>query len=407
LRKHISSTSTFTDKKGKKRARVDYYDAEGKRRSKQSEPARNKTHLKDLERELVLQITNELEQVQAQPGVQGIPYSQIAKEYRAEKIVQPIFRNGRKVAGMKGFRVASGALKYSERYFGDKDINSITKVDIERFKLHEIQTPVIIKNRAGKISCERERSIGTVHGALRMLRSCLSYAFSRELLVKHPSLLFKGVIVADQETKRNRLLSFEEEQRLLTACGYGKSHLIPIIICALDTGHRKGAILKLRWEDVDFAQNTIHFKKEHSKSETGVISRMTPRLREALLKWSSPSLVQPWTRVRQTRERLPHNLVFGYVSINTAFASACKRAGIEDLRFHDLKARFISDMVYSGVGLEQTIKLTGNKTGRIVIDHYVRTDAERTAEAFRKLEAYREAQIIPPVPTIEVEGLVN
>ncbi len=57
-RNHISSTGTFTDRKGLSRARVDYYDAEGTRRSRKSGPSRDQFHLKRLEHELVLQITS-------------------------------------------------------------------------------------------------------------------------------------------------------------------------------------------------------------------------------------------------------------------------------------------------------------------------------------------------------------
>jgi integrase len=46
-------------------------------------------------------------------------------------------------------------------------------------------------------------------------------------------------------------MSLEDEARLLQAAA---PHLQKIIICALDTGMRRGEILSQRWEDVDFSR---------------------------------------------------------------------------------------------------------------------------------------------------------
>lgn len=50
--------------------------------------------------------------------------------------------------------------------------------------------------------------------------------------------------------KRKRVLESEEEILLLTACDGPREHLRPIIICAIDTGMRRGEIFKLKWSDL-------------------------------------------------------------------------------------------------------------------------------------------------------------
>jgi integrase len=56
------------------------------------------------------------------------------------------------------------------------------------------------------------------------------------------------ISVAD-ERKRERIITRDEELRLLSACDdRWRRHLRPIVICALDTGMRRGEILSLKVE---------------------------------------------------------------------------------------------------------------------------------------------------------------
>jgi len=49
-------------------------------------------------------------------------------------------------------------------------------------------------------------------------------------------------------------------------------------------------------------------------------------------------------------------------SIRTAFKTACIRAGIKSLRFHDLRHTFATRLVLSGVDLVTVSKLLGHST---------------------------------------------
>jgi integrase len=93
-----------------------------------------------------------------------------------------------------------------------------------------------------------------------------------------------------QGPSRKRVLSPDEERRLLAYCG-GSPWLRPIIVVALHQALRLGEVAGLRWDDVDFAAGKLHVR--HSFGRDGTLGppkggkaatiELTPVARETLL----------------------------------------------------------------------------------------------------------------------------
>lgn len=115
--------------------------------------------------------------------------------------------------------------------------------------------------------------------------------------MRSPFGVGESLISLADERKRERILTREEERRLLEACGArtltytwrGKQvtaqdsgarreHLRAIIICALDTGMRQGEILKLCWRDVDLENRIITVAAFNTKTMRERQISMTTRL---------------------------------------------------------------------------------------------------------------------------------
>lgn len=73
----------------------------------------------------------------------------------------------------------------------------------------------------------------------------------------------------------------EEEDNLLSELA---DHLKPIVICALQTGLRRGNILNLRWEQVDIVSELIIIEKQNNKGHKDVQIPISAKLMNELKK---------------------------------------------------------------------------------------------------------------------------
>ena len=71
----------------------------------------------------------------------------------------------------------------------------------------------------------------------------------------------------------------------------------------------------------------------------------------------------------------------------TAFGRARELAGIEDLRFHDLRHTFASRLVQQGVPLYEVMHLTGHKSVSMV-QRYAHLAPDYQSRAIKALNAY-------------------
>jgi len=146
-------------------------------------------------------------------------------------------------------------------------------------------------------------------------------------ILRSPFAAGDSLISLADENKRERILTPEEEGRLLAACETPRrAHLRAILICALDTGMRQGEIFSLRWRDVDFENGLLSIQAFHTKTMKERQVAITTRLALELerLKASAPDNAD--------------GLVFGIIdNVKRSFTAARTKAGLNDVRFHDLR----------------------------------------------------------------------
>jgi integrase len=238
--------------------------------------------------------------------------------------------------------------------FGDLRLSELSLLRIEKYRVE----------RLGQVA------IATTNRELSCLKAIISKAIDWEKLASFP--LRKIKIDLRLENRRTRVLSSDEEPRLLAAAS---AHLRPLIVLALQTGMRRGEILKLRAEHVDFKTRRITVPKENSKSKKQRFVPMNSKVVDLL----SPLVPEGGGFVFRKKSGQPYDDVDG------AWRGACARAKIADLRFHDLRHTFETRGIESGVNLADMREIMGHATIDFSLDHYYHADAARLLDEMEKL----------------------
>jgi len=188
-----------------------------------------------------------------------------------------------------------------------------------------------------------ERAKAVSHGTVNRELECLKTLFSKAVewgkLENNPARRVRKFKLSNQ---RQRYITQEEFERLHASCS---SNLKPIVMLARHTGMRRGEILALRWEDVDFRAGTIHVRT--SKNGEGREVPMNATVRAAL---------------RALPRRIDDSTVFAIRHVQKSFGRACGAAKLVDFTFHDLRHTFASHLVMAGVDISTVRELLGHKT---------------------------------------------
>lgn len=163
------------------------------------------------------------------------------------------------------------------------------------------------------------------------------------------------LVARNRERRRERFLSTEEFRRLgraLTEAGTRKGvsvHAVAAIRLLVLTGCRKSEILSLRWEDVDLAAGELRLAD--SKTGARCVS-LSPEAAEVLA--NVPRVVgNPWVIPGKVPGKHMRNLSDPWEIIR-------ERAGLRDVRLHDLRHSFASRALALGESLPAIGKLLGH-----------------------------------------------
>jgi site-specific recombinase XerD len=263
IRQHVR------EKRGGIFARVTYTDERGKRRELERR-ANNRTQAKELIKQMLRDLDDHGENLL---DAERMTFSDLAGYYEKNYLLKPEYIDGRKVAGLRSYDSVKSRLEVLKNHFGRHKIRAITHGDLKRFRALRLKT----STKRGT-----HRSITSVNRELEVMRRMLNIAERNGWIKRNPFEMGDTLITHSDEKKRERILTREEEARLLAACTDKREHIRPVIVCALDTGMRKSEILKLVASDLDFDNRIITVRAFNTKTMRERQVAMTERLAQVL-----------------------------------------------------------------------------------------------------------------------------
>jgi integrase len=267
------------------------------------------------------------------------------------------------------------------RRFGDWLVRDVTSDAIDKLKGALTQQRTVRRKDAD--GRERTRRLGGLVGAnrhLSFLRAAFNWGITKRILdfLEENPFRYKGTTAVklhdESERRRRRRLEGDEAERLLAACDPVRRNpktkevmkdqplprLRPIIEAAIETGCRRGELLSLQWsqvKDLDGARPHLYLPASKTKTKRDRVIPISTRLKAIL----------EMRRLDPAGKQLPPEAyVFGNAigqrtqSIKTAWRLACRRAGLVNFRFHDLRREAGSRWIEGGMVLHEVRDFLGH-----------------------------------------------
>ncbi len=243
----------------------------------------------------------------------------------------------------------------------------------------------------------RAKSINLVHTVLRM---CLEQALQLGLIIRNPAVLCKVPKSPKLEMKiwdENQVNKF-----LISIRGERNENLYYM---ALATGMRRGELLGLKWQDVDWAHQRIMVHRQVSNPEGGGFiftepktargrrsvqlgSEMIERLRDQLTKID---LMRAFSRERWQENDLVFPSHFGKAQIcnnlTSEFRSLIEKSGLPQIRLHDCRHTAASILLSRGIPPVIVAEMLGHSVSTLITiyAHFIPGRQDEAAEVMNEV----------------------
>ena len=244
--------------------------------------------------------------------------------------------------------------KWVNQHLDSKELRGISKMDIHEI-LYEKMTDEVCTPHTRK-------------QVLKLVKRVLQIAIDNGKLDRNPC---QGMMVKVPENEM-KVLSNSEAQELLTQGKLTRHRFFPVWLVALFTGMRSGELLALRWTDVDLDAKQISVVRSWNNKNgytptKNQKTRIVPISDELLI-----FLKQLKLQRGQEEFVLPQLQEWRRGDAAGVLKDFCKSIGITEIRFHDLRATFITNLLARGTPLVQVMAIVGH------------SDMETTNEYVRK-----------------------
>jgi integrase len=286
--------------------------------------------------------------------------------------------------------------EYLDRWLKDTDQGSVRTSTYER---HEQIVRLHLKPAIGRVKLSKltpahlqglyrdkldsRLSPATVQKIHAVLHKALAQALKWNMIPRNAADAVKAPRPAPEEMHP---LSPDEARRLIEAVSGDK--LEALYVLAVQTGMRQGELLALKWEDVDLNEGVIHIRHTLARSR-GRITLGEPKTRGSrrpvhLTDMAVAALKTHLERQLEEIERLgdlyrDNGLVFtsGVGTLinptnlrRRSFAPLLQRAGLPQVRFHDLRHTCATLLFSKGAHPKHVQELLGHATVAITLDTY-------------------------------------
>ena len=223
----------------------------------------------------------------------------------------------------------------------NKEIQEISRTDVHQ---------LIFKQLGESATAHTRQSV------LKMVKRILQMAYDEEIIDRNPCV---GISVKVPDSDLT-VLSAREVEIFLTQAKIVGHRFYPVWAVALMTGMRSGELFALSWSSVDFDSKLIRVHRSWC-SKVGFVPTKTSKCRvvpisEELLRYLKVLKLQ----TESSGFVLPRLGEWAHGEQALVTRDFCLAAGVTVVRFHDLRATFITNLLAKGVSLARVMAIVGH-----------------------------------------------
>ena len=267
---------------------------------------------------------------------------------------------------------------------GHIKLNKLTQADCQKF-LNEL------KNNGRKNNCATRGpglSEKSVRSCYHVIRMSLERAIKDGLIKKNPIL---GCKLPPTEPKEMKVLTKEEIQRFLIQAK--EEGMYELFLLELTTGLRRGEILALTWDDLNFETGELRINKQIVPVGGKLITsepKTKAAFRTIILPPPMVGLLQEYKRgifsqlIFPSRTRPGQPVDPGY--IRKRLQDILERAGCKKVRFHDLRHTFATISLEYGMDVKTLSTIIGHVSSRTTLNIYTHITSEMQENAAANID---------------------
>ena len=263
---------------------------------------------------------------------------------------------------------------------GDIPLEKLTTLDLQR-----LYKTLLARGRVDRLESKGQPkglSPKTVRNIHQILSSALKLAQEQRLILTNPA---EGCALPKVERREMKTLPVEQLQSFLREAK--DSGVFELYYLELATGLRRGELLGLKWEDIDLEHGDLRVRRQ--------IARINGKVVEAPLKTKNAYRTLPLAEdtisiLKEQKKKVGSSpWVFpsatgGPISPDSVLHMlhrVLKRAGLPQVRFHDLRHTFATLALQNGVDIKTVSGMLGHFSAGFTLDTYahVTTSAQKAA----------------------------
>lgn len=275
---------------------------------------------------------------------------------------------------------------------GSMPLNKLSSLELQKF-----YKKLLNRGRVTRLEAKNQPkglSPKTVRNIHQILESAMKLAQEQKLIIKDPTA---GCALPKVEKKEMKTLPVEQLASFLREAR--ESGVFELYYLDLATGLRRGELLGLKWTDIDLEKGELQVKRQ--------VVRIEGKIVEAPLKtknaYRTLPLAEDVTAILKQQRKKAGNSPWVFPSPNGGPISpdsvlrklhgVLKRAGLPQVRFHDLRHTFATLALQNGVDIKTVSGMLGHYSAGFTLDTYAHVTTAAQKEAARTMEKVLTAAI--------------